>query len=589
MSHISIDFGSSVCTLAHLNAKGQPELIGEEPQTACLPAVLLEALQGTSEGSPSRMYTLFKRDLGVQTARVFSPTEAVLPEEAALQMLQQCKVSAEAILNEPISELTLTHPICFSSAARQALKGAAEDAGFQQILLLPDPLAAVYGQESKGHRLGRSILVWDLGAGYCEATYILREGENLRTVDWESVVWGGGDFDRLLASRCEEEWDARFDGALYEKFLQRCCDVKEELSVATKRRISWQQNRSDWTRKRLETLWAEKLDVVFDALRTLISRIKQTADPFELDCLLLLGGLSHLPKLGNLLKEILTAEGLQIEPTPAIDSAVALGAARLTPAAEETRRQHEESRRKLDDEMQRQGLLDMVQIPAGRYQRGSAPGMGSANEEPLFWVNIQSFYLSRTPITQKQYERIMGNNPSKFTGCLDRPVERVSWENAIAFCNGLSREEGLPEAYDPQGNLIPHSGGYRLPTEAEWEYACRAGSTSPWSCGSNMAELCNYAWFDENAERQTQPVGQKKPNAFGLYDMHGNVAEWVEDIYLDNYKDAPIDGSAQQGEADLRVVRGGSCIQDAEFLRSACRQGMTPTNRNCYRGFRVAR
>ena len=168
----------------------------------------------------------------------------------------------------------------------------------------------------------------------------------------------------------------------------------------------------------------------------------------------------------------------------------------------------------------------------------------------------------------------MGENPSSFKG-RTLPVEEVSWKEAQKFVKKLSAKTGK---------------NYRLPSEAEWEYAARAGSTTVFSFGNDEKQLAEYAWFVQNSGVKTQPVGLKKPNAFGLYDMHGNVWEWTQDCWNKNYSKAPKDGSAwTTGGCSLRVVRGGSWIINPSSLRSAIRFWNSAAFRFYLNGFRVAR
>ncbi len=223
--------------------------------------------------------------------------------------------------------------------------------------------------------------------------------------------------------------------------------------------------------------------------------------------------------------------------------------------------------------------LEMVEIPAGRFMMGAAKGEAnaSANEYPQHSVNVPSFFMSKYQITQAQYQQVMGTNPSHFKGNLLLPVENVNWEDAQAFCNKL----GQP---------------YRLPSEAEWEYACRAGTTKPFYFGDTIApSMVNYdgnhpyagAPKGEYCEKTTQ-VGSFLANAFGLFDMHGNVWEWCEDDWHVDYSGAPSNGSAWKtgGNSQYHVLRGGSWYSYALYCRSANR---SRGNVGYYSiGFRVA-
>ena len=171
----------------------------------------------------------------------------------------------------------------------------------------------------------------------------------------------------------------------------------------------------------------------------------------------------------------------------------------------------------------------------------------------------------------------MGSNPSSSGNCGDGcPVERVSWNDAQEFAQRLSQKTGKR---------------YRLPSEAEWEYAARAGSSTKWSFGDNASQLGDYAWFSANSQNKTQRVAQKRPNAFGLFDMHGNVWEWVQDCWHGDYSGAPTDGSAWTTGCsnNYRVLRGGSWINDPTVLRSAGRNRNSPDSRSNYYGLRLAR
>ena len=216
---------------------------------------------------------------------------------------------------------------------------------------------------------------------------------------------------------------------------------------------------------------------------------------------------------------------------------------------------------------------EMVVIPAGSFEMGSNDDVDS---RPVHRVNIAGFLLGKIEVTQGQWKAVMGNNPSSFNQCGDDcPVERVSWNDAQDFARRLSQKTGKQ---------------YRLPSEAEWEYAARAGSNTKWSFGDNVSQLGEYAWFLSNSQSKTHPVAQKKPNAFGLYDMHGNVWEWTQDCGNANYFGAPANGSAwESGDCGSRVLRGGPWSGFPSELRSADRNRNSPDPRGNYIGFRLAR
>ncbi len=238
------------------------------------------------------------------------------------------------------------------------------------------------------------------------------------------------------------------------------------------------------------------------------------------------------------------------------------------------------------------GESHMVKIPAGSYTMGSPVAeAGRDSDEQQHRVEItQGFSLSATEVTQAQYQAVMGANPSNFKGP-DLPVEKVSWLDAVQFCNKLSEREGLKPAYRINGSNVTWDAaapGYRLPTEAEWEYACRAGTATAYNVGDGEADLGRAAWYDWNSDSKTHPVGKKAANTWGLYDMHGNVWEWCWDSYWDYDAGSLRDHQGAAGGSYL-VDRGGSWINGSWGCRSAVRGGDDPSYAAYDLGFRVAR
>jgi formylglycine-generating enzyme required for sulfatase activity len=239
-------------------------------------------------------------------------------------------------------------------------------------------------------------------------------------------------------------------------------------------------------------------------------------------------------------------------------------------------------------------------IPSGSFLMGATPDDTSAfdDEKPQHKVTItRPFYLGVYEVTQYEYKQVMDDNPSHFKDSELLPVEQVSWLDAVRFCNKLSEREGRRPYYKIEDETVTILGGngYRLPTEAEWEYACRApkdpGDATKHPFGSDESELANYAWFDGNSDKKTHPVGQKRPNRWGLYDMQGNVYEWCQDVYSEVAyrfsRDADPLGPAAAG-ASHRVFRGGSWNYGPWYCRPASRYRLTPDYRNDSLGFRVA-
>ena len=231
--------------------------------------------------------------------------------------------------------------------------------------------------------------------------------------------------------------------------------------------------------------------------------------------------------------------------------------------------------------------LEMVLIPAGEFLMGSPESdrLASDDEKPQHRVRISKpFYLGKYLVTQEQWEAVMGDNPSKFKGPRN-PVERVSWEDCQVFLGKLNEKFRRPHP----SPLPAGEGEFRLPTEAQWEYACRAGSTTRYCFGDTENGLGEYAWYIENSGRQTHPVGEKKPNAWGLYDMHGNVWEWCQDWYDSGYyAKSPTDGPMGPTTALGRVDRGGGWFSSAGDCRSAFRGRDDPGGRADTLGLRVS-
>ena len=233
----------------------------------------------------------------------------------------------------------------------------------------------------------------------------------------------------------------------------------------------------------------------------------------------------------------------------------------------------------------------MVKIPAGRFKMGDA----SEVDAPPHEVAISEFLLDSFLVTQDQFQSVMHENPSRWKGG-NNPVEQVRWSDAVRFCNKRSELEGLVPCYDLKTwKCNFEATGYRLPTEAEFEYACRAGTFSSYLSGDTPAKLGDFAWFEKNSGGHPRPVGQKQPNAFGLYDICGNLWEWCNDFYqVDYYLTAPPKDPAGPEEGKTKVVRGGCWRASADNCRSGYRYNENPGYADvCFGydiyGFRCAR
>ena len=210
-------------------------------------------------------------------------------------------------------------------------------------------------------------------------------------------------------------------------------------------------------------------------------------------------------------------------------------------------------------------LVNMVFVEGGTFQMGS--NSSNDDENPVHTVAVSSFYMDKTGVTQAEYRKVMGENPSKFSGCDDCPVENGNWHDANEYAKKV---------------------GKRLPTEAEWEYAARGGSKSKGYRYSGSNDLDAVGWYDNNSDDKTHPVAQKQPNELGLYDMTGNVWEWCSDWYSDSYyRSSPKNDPQGPNSGKFRVFRGGSWGSRDDSCRVADRSGHVPVSGSAHRGFRL--
>lgn len=214
-------------------------------------------------------------------------------------------------------------------------------------------------------------------------------------------------------------------------------------------------------------------------------------------------------------------------------------------------------------------LLEMVKLPGGKFQMGSLGG--DADEQPRHEVSLMPFQIGRYEVTQQQWQSVMGSNPSYFDGCADCPVDSVSWDEIQQFIQKLNRLTGRK---------------FRLPSEAEWEYACRAGGQERYCGDSDKAQV---VWYSQNSDGRSQRVGYLTPNAFGLYDMSGNIYEWVADCWHSGYVGAPSDGRAwTSGACQRRVLRGGAWYYSPAYATATYRNANISSSRFIIYGFRLA-
>ncbi len=247
--------------------------------------------------------------------------------------------------------------------------------------------------------------------------------------------------------------------------------------------------------------------------------------------------------------------------------------------------------------------IPFVWIPGGCFQMGSPPDEPGRDidENPIHEVCLNGFWMGKYEVTQAQWLQVMGDNPSFFTenttgkSSFAYPVENVSWDDTQEFIKKLNETHPLPLPGGENQDISPPGRGkgwvFRLPSEAEWEYACRAGTQTAYYFSNDADRLSEYAWYQENADGETHPIGERTPNAWGVYDMHGNVWEWCADAWNDTYIGHPTDGGARTADDNetRRVTRGGALNNLPWFLRCADRHWDWRDNRNFARGVRLVR
>jgi len=231
------------------------------------------------------------------------------------------------------------------------------------------------------------------------------------------------------------------------------------------------------------------------------------------------------------------------------------------------------SETKSQSETTTESETQMVLLPGGTFTMGDENEIDATPHE----VTVSAFYIDTNLVTQKQYEKLMGDNPSRWKANTN-PVEQMRWSDGVRYCNARSESEGLQACYDlDTWKCNFAANGYRLPTEAEWEYACRAGTTTAYFFGDDASKLKAYAWFEDNSGGKPRPVGRKPANPWGLYDMHGNLWEWCNDFYkVDYYQESPKENPRGPETGETKVLRGGAWKFSAESCSSAYRYNENP-------------
>ncbi|MBN2287828.1 MAG: SUMF1/EgtB/PvdO family nonheme iron enzyme [Candidatus Glassbacteria bacterium] len=252
---------------------------------------------------------------------------------------------------------------------------------------------------------------------------------------------------------------------------------------------------------------------------------------------------------------------------------------KLTPLEQETHH--------VGERMHIQGI-NLAYIPEGSFRMGSTTG--PSNERPVHEVSLDAFWMSVTEVTQAQYERVAGTNPSGIVNETN-PVEHVSWYDAVLFCNLLSELAGFEPCYDRESWACNFSrNGFRLPTEAEWEYACRAGTSTKYYTGDLENDLSEAGWWSGNTDGSQQPVAGKVPNNWGLFDMHGNVFEWCNDMYDQDYYSVSPDHNPTGPETGyFRVLRSACACSSIIYQSSSSRGYSSPNYKGQTVGMRIVR
>jgi formylglycine-generating enzyme required for sulfatase activity/actin-like ATPase involved in cell morphogenesis len=658
--HLGIDFGTTFSSAALL-VNGEIKRVKEPLKLGySFPSSVFVDRQGqvfvgqAAENQrlkdPSSYRREFKRELGTTVASSLGGRQ-FLPEELVTEVLKVLKTEAEKMVNQSIEGIVATVPASFMGYRYEIVEQAARDAGFTDVQLLAEPIAAAiyYDHPSSGGQVladGEVLLVYDLGGGTFDAALLQKRGDRFellaQPVGDENL--GGSDFDRAiykdLQRSCSDEVRSLLDPSQREvkalrarlKVADWVRDFKHQLSVV-------EQHTEDLPVGDYEeyslSRWGFQ-ELIHQRVQTtcqLCDRLVQDAGLQweQVGRILLVGGSCRIPYVGQMLEGRFGRSVVWVDEP---ELAVCLGAAIYQDLTEqqsvnqENERQSleemlseepqrrfdaEESARLLQEELaqvqegqaqeavagwvdqdnnlpistireQRNAdyllidlgdgvILEMIYVPGGSFKMGGS----ERNEQPIHMVTLSPFYIGKYAVTQKQYQVVMRDNPSAFKGD-NLPVERVNHWSAMSFCVRLSKKTKQQ---------------FQLPSEAQWEYACRAGSNTKYCFGDILtAEMANFeSSIIKSLFRSpsTSDVGSFPPNSFGLYDMHGNVCEWCLDTWHDNYNGAPIDGSAWLSDKNnnSHVLRGGAWGLNANHCRSSYRCNSALFNHYGFFGFRV--
>jgi formylglycine-generating enzyme required for sulfatase activity len=642
MNTISIDFGTSNTTAAWLDPKTcEPKPLrfidnGTEklPSLVYYPAngdvivgeLALTPLTRLNQYEDEKRLEVqaaivsgLKRRLMANGIHVFAGRPPVRHAEIVGEIFRKIKIESEinCFDSHPVEKVVLSHPVIISQANKGVLKEAAQIAGFKSIEFIEEPVAAAMFFAQNHPKAGEGILVYDFGGSTFDIAFILRkkkEGFQIPIPTYGDDRCGGDDIDIALY----DHWETLIEKghirpicndplALDLNLLYQCKLQKETLSTLTQKKFSvtlpfprsLEMTRTI-DRQTLNQLMRPVIDKTMQKTQVMLNKIDQSGH--KLDTVILVGGSSQIPLVRELLKKVLPIEPLK--PLKS-DTAVCMGALIATkpPQADKPadlkRPSIHLSKKKgkthvditkdtspSPGDLWQEPLTGMklIWVPKGSFRMGSPLSEKEREEDegPLHIVNLTGFWMGQYPVTQAEWQKIMGSNPSRFKNGENYPVEYVSWKDTQLCIKKLN---------------LHHDDKYSfaLPTEAQWEYACRAGTTTPFYFGDNLStDQANYngnlPYKDGpmgGYRETTTQVGTFPPNDFGIYDMHGNVWEWCHDLYEGQYSLGEVNNPKGPLTGISRVLRGGCWNDGAWICRSAYRNLSTPSSRHSYTGFRL--
>ena len=653
---IGIDFGTTTSSMAWVDpGTGKAEMLKNAEGEEKTPSVVYFGAELMLVGTPAeqmlddpqegrRVVASVKREL-TNAPTLALPGRRVKAVEVAAAVFTKLKRDAEELhFQEPVTRAVITCPASFDVMEREAIEAAARLAGFAEVRTLEEPVAAAIAYSRAGLGVGRHVLVYDLGGGTFDLALLREEagGFALALEPKGLRRCGGDDFDQALYDYCDEEAERQWGVPLHSqgrdlRFLRDCRKRKENLTTCDKVLFSslvgeGRVFRHTLMRELFEGLIGSRIDTTVRLTGELVRAAE--AQGFPVETVVLIGGSSRIPLVQRRLKETLPVEPRRWQHQ---DVAVALGAAYFAqglwkpkPASDPLPKPAPgpESKPSLDhrkvltpqdihgwsaekvqalqrsvaEALRRETVFrdrlkdgsegpEMVLIPPGSYLMGAPDSDKEAesNERPQHQVTIpRPFAIGRYPVTFDEYDYYCLSTAHKKPhdegwGRGRHPAINVSWVDAAAYCAWLSQQTGRT---------------YRLPTEAEWEYAGRAGtSTRYW--WSDIADPSNANLNAFNiitvtmnlfTSRRTTPVGSFKTNPFGLYDTAGNVWESVQDAWHDSYSGAPSDGSAwlEGDPTSFRVWRGGSWFYTPWSARVSARERSLMDSTFNVKGLRLA-